>query len=287
MLRVAPTPSSDVALAQIESYSAQRNLGDDLLRIWGLKFVMDGGVEGGALDEPYQNDPSFRGHLNWDPEVMTSAVSAALDRRLKVGTHCVGDRAVRTVLDVYEQASRGRSVPPNTLVLEHAFLADQGERARAVRLGVHVTVQPPLLHALAAQLMVFWGADRTRAVMPVKDWLAEGATLSAGSDYPIASFNPMESMWGFITRQTARDGVQGPEQAIDAYSAVTLYTVGGAILDGEAGERGTLEVGRLADLVAFHSDPFTCSADELRALKPTFVVVGGRPVHDPATDWER
>src|SRR5262249_13806926 len=160
-------------------------------------------------------------------------VGAALDRGFRVGTHCVGDRAVRAVLDGYEHACAGRSLPaPNTLVLEHAFLADASQRARARRLGVHVTVQPPLLYALPAQAMVLGGPERTRAILPVRSWLEDGVALSAGSDYPIASFAPLESIWGFVTRQTQRDGAQDVGQAVDVGTALSLYTVGGALLDG-------------------------------------------------------
>jgi predicted amidohydrolase YtcJ len=238
---------------------------------------MDGGAEGGALDAPYANDASYRGHLNWDPDVMTAVVDAALGRGWKIGTHCVGDRAVRTVLDVYERALVAHpDTPANTLALEHAFLADRVQRARAIRMGVHVTVQHPLLFALGAQLMAFWGPERTRDVMPVKAWLDEGALLSAGTDYPVAKFEPLESIWGFVTRETQGNGVQGAEHAIDVWSAIALYTRGGALLDGEEDRRGTIAPGMLADLVAFKGDPITCPRDELRAMAPALTMVDGR-----------
>jgi predicted amidohydrolase YtcJ len=284
MLQATPGRSLDAVLGQLDRLAALREDGDDLLRVWGLKLVMDGGIEGAALDAPYANEPSFRGHLNWDPPLFAAFVSEAVARGWKIGTHCVGDRAVRTVLDGYERAlAEHPGLPASTLVLEHALLADGGERARAVRLGVHVTVQAPLLYALAAQAMVLWGPERTRAILPVRSWLDEGASLSAGTDYPIGRFEPLESIWGLVTRETQRHGAQGLEQAIDRASAIALYTRGGAVLDGESGSRGTLEVGRLADVVAFRADPFACATDVLRTLSPALVIVGGRIVHEDVT----
>jgi predicted amidohydrolase YtcJ len=91
----------------------------------------------------------------------------------------------------------------------------------------------------------------------------------------------MHSIWGFVTRATEQVGIQGPEEAIDQYTAVQLYTVGGAQLDAEGQRRGTLQPGRLADMVAFRADPVTCPVDDLRSMRPAFTVVGGRAVFDP------
>lgn len=282
MLLVYPAGSVADRIKQIEGYGVRSGFGDDWLRLWGLKFVMDGGPEGGALDAPYANDPTYTGHLNWDPDEMVAVAGAAVKRGWKIGTHAIGDRAVRTLLDVYERVSAANlGLPPGTFVIEHGFLADATQRARAIKLGVFVTVQHPLLYALGDALVKLWGPERTRRIMPVRSWLAEGGQLSAGTDYPVDSYDPMRSIWGFVTRATETVGIQGPEEAIDQYTAVQLYTVGGAELDGESHRRGTLQPGRLADVVAFRADPVTCPVDDLPSLRPAFTVVGGRAVFDP------
>ena len=84
-----------------------------------------------------------------------------------------------------------------------------------------------------------------------------------------------------VTRGTLKAGIQGPEYAIDQYTAVQLYTVAGARLNSESHRRGTLEPRRLADLVAFRSNPITCPIDDLPSLRPVFTMVGGRAVYDP------
>jgi hypothetical protein len=277
---MAPTVAERMAI--IEGFGVHSGFGDDLLKLWGLKFVLDGGAEGGALDEPYVNRPGFRGHLLWNPDDLFTLATFAVRRGWKIGTHAIGDHAVRTLLDVYERVvEENPGLKPGTLVLEHGFLADAQQRARAIRLGVSVTVQHPLLYTLGSVLMEGWGKERTREIMPVRAWLEEGASLSAGTDYPVSSFNPLLSIWGMVTRGTLKVGVQGPEYAIDQYTAVQLYTVAGARLNGESHRRGTLEPGRLADLVAFQSDPITCPVDDLPSLRPTFTLLGGRAVYDP------
>src|SRR6266568_1860685 len=233
------------SLEGIEGFSVRSGFGDDLLKLWGLKFGLDGGAEGGALDQPYLNNPGYRGHLLWSPDDLLKLTNFAARRGWRIGTHAIGDRAVRTLLDVSEQViEENPGLKPGTLVIEHGFLADAEQRARAIRLGVSVTVQHPLLYTLGSVLVEGWGKERTREIMPVRAWLEEGASVSAGTDYPVSSFNPLLSIWGMVTR-------------------------------------GTLQPRRLADLVAFRSDPITCPVDDLPSLRPVFTMVGGRVVYDP------
>jgi predicted amidohydrolase YtcJ len=282
MLLVSPTGSVADRIERINEFGIRSGSGDDRLRVWGLKFVLDGGPEGGALDEPYATDASFRGHLNWSPDEMFTVMNAAVKNGWRIGTHAIGDRAVRTLLDVYERVlSSNSALPGGTLVIEHAFLAEKAQRARAIKMGVAITVQHALLYALADSLVKLWGPERTRQVMPVKSWIEEGAQVSAGTDYPISFFEPIQTIWGMVTRQTAGGGVQGPEHAVDRYAALELSTVAGARLLCQAGRLGSLESGKLADIVAFRSDPLTCPLAQLRDLKPVFTMVGGRAVHDP------
>ena len=109
LIRVGNELSEAEALTLIRGLGGRSGFGDDWLRLWGLKFVMDGGVEGGALEQPYANDPANSGHLNWDPAVMTRVCTEAVRRGWRIGTHAAGDRAVRAVLEVYEAvAATGR-----------------------------------------------------------------------------------------------------------------------------------------------------------------------------------
>lgn len=282
-LMLAPLAATlEERMAIIEGFGFRSGFGDDALKLWGLKFVLDGGAEGGALDEPYVNNPGYRGHLLWTPEELLAMTNFAVRRGWKIGTHAIGDRAVRTLLDVYEQViNENPGFQPGSLVLEHGFLADARQRARAIRLGIPVTVQHPLLYTLGSVLLEGWGTQRTREVMPVRAWIEEGAMISAGTDHPVSSYNPLLALWGMVTRGTLKAGIQGPEYAIDQYTAVQLYTAAGARLNGESHRRGTLQPGRLADLVAFRSDPITCPIDDLPSLRPVFTLVGGRAVYDP------
>ena len=252
------------------------------LGIWGLKLGMDGGVEGGFLCEPYANNPAFRGHAFWEPDDFEQVVEHAVGRGWRVGCHAVGDCAVRRVLDAYEQvALRHPGLPPGTLVIEHAFLADAQARARAVRLGIGITVQHPLLYSLGGNLVRYWGPDRAGQVMPVRAWVDEGALIAAGSDCNVSFFDPLLSIWGLVSRGTRTVGVQGPEYRVDTYTAIRLYTAAGGQLLGEDRSVGTLAPDAFADVVGFRADLLDCPVDDLPWQQPALTLVGGRPVYDP------
>jgi predicted amidohydrolase YtcJ len=282
MLNVDPRWPRDQRHAYIEDQVAERERGDDLLRLWGLKLVLDGGVAGAAMTRPYADDPEYRGHLNWDPEEFEEVVRFAVDRGWRVGTHAAGDLAVSTALDVYERVLRARpEVAPGTLAIEHAMLAGPRDRARASTLGVAITIQHFLLYNYGAEIVKRWGPERAAAVMPARSWVEAGAILSAGTD-AARPVNPMLTVWGMLTRGTRDAGVQGADEAVDRRTALELLTSAGPRFTGEIARRGALEPGRLADLVAYEADPLTAPLDELPKLTPALTVVGGRAVHDPA-----
>jgi predicted amidohydrolase YtcJ len=282
MVVVSPLIPVADRIALVEGMGVRSGFGDDWLRLWGLKFVMDGGVEGAALEQPFTAGPAGAGHLNWDPDEMVAVATLAVRRGWRIGTHAAGDRATRTVLDVYERVLQANpDLPPGTLVLEHGILANAEQRARAIQLGIPVTVQHPLVYAQGAAMVRLWGSERAQAAMPVRAWLDEGAQVSAGSDYQAAGFDPMRSIWGLVTRVTEGAGILGPAFAVDQYIAWWLHTAAGARLGGERHPHGTLQPRWLADLVAYSTNPITCPVDELLALRPMFTIVGGRAVYDP------
>jgi predicted amidohydrolase YtcJ len=251
---------------------------DAWLKVWGVKFVLDGGLEGAATEEPYPGHDDYCGLVLWERDALTEAVERVVRRGWRVGTHAFGDRAVRILIDVYEQVlERTPGLPTGSLVIEHGGLADPRQRARAARLGIPVTIQQPLLHDTAEAAIGNWGAERVKHLFPAREWIDQGVLVTAGSDFPVGAFGAMRSVWGMVTRGTVA-GVQGPEHAISVEEAVALHTTNAARLLRESDERGALTPGRLADLTVWPADPLTCDTAVLRDLVPSHTVVGGRMV---------
>jgi predicted amidohydrolase YtcJ len=271
---IAAAGSVDAYLDSLEEQGIRPGAGDGLLRIWGLKFVLDGGVEAAAMTRPYDDRPGYLGELMWDRDALAAALAACARRGWSVGTHAMGDHAVVTLLEAIGDA-RGQvpDAPVGTFVVEHGGLI-AGHIARAARLGVHVTVQQALLDGLAPAFLAAWGPDRTAALFPWRELVDAGAWISAGTDHPIGPLSPLRAIHGMTTRATPA-GVLGPEHAITREEALRLYTVAGArFLGGESA--GVLIPGAPADLVAYHADPFTCPAEQLPGLAPTATVINGQ-----------
>jgi predicted amidohydrolase YtcJ len=261
---------------------------DKWLRVWGVKFGIDGGIEASATEDPYVARPDhgccgptdFCGALTWDPDVLVEAMGVVLRRGWRIGTHAVGDRAVRVLLDVYERLLLTYpELPPGSLVMEHGGLATAEQRARAVRLGIPVTVQHPLLHDAAGIQSEYLGKERECHIFPVRQWIDDGADVSAGSDYPVGAYGAMHSVWGLTTRQTVL-GVMGPEHAISVKEAIDLHTKNAAKLTKEDEYRGCILPNFLADLTVWSHDPLTAQTKSLSALLPRYTIVGGKVVHE-------
>ncbi len=275
---IAAAGSVDAYLDSLEREGITPGAGEGLLRVWGLKFVLDGGVEAAAMTRPYADRPGYLGELMWDRDGLAAALAACARRGWPVGTHAMGDLAVGTLLDAIGDArSRAGDVPAGMLVVEHGGLIG-GHIARAAGLSVHVTVQQALLDGLAPAFLAAWGPERTAALFPWRGLVDAGVWISAGTDHPIGPLSPLRAVAGMTTRATPA-GVLGPEHAISRAEALRLYTVAGARFLGGA-DAGALVPGAPADLVAYRADPFTCPDEELPGLSPAATVIAGRLAYE-------
>jgi predicted amidohydrolase YtcJ len=278
---IMSTPATIAAAGSITSYldgledrGITPGAGDGLLRLWGLKFVLDGGAEAAAFTEPYPNRPDYYGELMWETAELAEALAICARRGWPVGTHAFGDRAVGVLLDAIGLViEREGPLEPDLLVVEHGGLIRPDQIARATALGVHITAQQALVAGLAEPFVEAFGRQRAGDLMPLRELLDAGVRVSAGTDHPIGPVDPLAGVHGMTTRATPF-GVLGAEHAISRAEALRLYTVAGAEFLGQyAGS--PLRRGAPADFVAYRADPLTCPVDDLLTLRPALTAVDG------------
>lgn len=279
LMRIFDFSSVEKVKATIAGWNIKPDEGDEWLRIGGMKTLVDGGFEGGHMREPYA-EPFGRGGRFKGIEVVAPRqyipVVMELNREgWRVATHAVGDAAVDEVLDAYEAADKERSIKDKRWAIEHLFIGRPDHYPRIRALGVVVSAQDHLYLA-APSMAKYWGQARAEQVTPVRTFLDEKLLVAGGTDSPVIPYNPFWAMYHFITRDTISDGVYGADQRISREEALRMYTINNARLTFEENIKGSLEPGKLADLVILSADFLTVPEREIQTIKPVATMVGGR-----------
>ncbi len=270
VLMQIPQESLDAAI----HVGLQSGLGDERLRIGGVKIFADGalGSQTAYMLEPYDHHPGNCGLPLATPQELRELIGQASRAGLAVFVHAIGDRANREVLNAIEasrQAGEGTSLRHR---IEHVQLLHPNDLSRLARLGVIASMQP--IHATQDMRIAdeLWGA-RSAGAYAWRSLLNSGARLAFGSDSPVEDLNVMKGIHAAVTRRRA-DGSPGPngwypEQRLTVEEAVDAYTVGAAFASGEEKIKGTLTPGQLADAVVLSEDIF--SIDPMAILETQVV----------------
>lgn len=282
---------------------AEHGRGDDWLRIGCLKGFVDGslGSHTAALLEPFSDAPGERGLLVNEPADLRRWIAGADAAGLHVAVHAIGDRAIRLLLDIYEEvgvmnaaraasaSSSGvegpRSSADRRFRIEHAQHIHPDDIPRFAELGVIASMQP--YHAIDdgrwAEDVI--GPERARTTYAFRSLLDSGARVAFGSDWFVAPPTPLKGIYAAVTRRTL-DGANPdgwvPEQKITVEEALAAYTRDAAYASFEEDVKGTLEPGKLADLVVLERDITAIAPEEIADVAVRTTVVGGRIVWPPA-----
>ncbi|HIC52403.1 MAG TPA: amidohydrolase [Gemmatimonadetes bacterium] len=277
-------PRSPQSLAQIMNEWPAPGAGDAWLKIGGVKLGVDGGFEGGLMREPYEEPwgegGAFSGLQTVPREPFVETVRALHASGWRVATHAVGDAAIDLVLDAYEVANADAPLQGLRWVIEHGFIPREDQFPRMRALGLSVSAQDHLYLA-APSLAEYWGEDRAAWTTPLRAYLDADIPVSLGTDSPVVPYDPWWVLHHFTTRETISAGVFGADQRVTRLEALRAATEGYAYLTFSEDERGSLEVGKLADLAVTAMDYLTCADPCLESMQVDLTVVGGRIV------WER
>jgi predicted amidohydrolase YtcJ len=300
----------DAALEEIRQV-AQNPLcqPSDTLRIIGIKTFLDGGMLTGSayMSRPWGissiygiDDDTYRGLRYIPHEQLVELVQTAVENDLQFTAHSVGDGAVQALLDAYAEVSRSTDRVRSThCCVTHANFMSRQAIDQAAELGVCLDIQPAWLYLDTRTLVAQFGYDRLRFFQPLRSIFAAGTTAGGGSDHmqkigPMRSINPYHPFWGMwvtLSRQARwYDRTLHPEESLDREQAIRFYTLNNAYLMRMQDRVGSLEAGKLADLIIIDRDLLTCPLDEVPQTRVLATYLGGRRVggsamgQDPTTE---
>jgi predicted amidohydrolase YtcJ len=290
MAPFAPTPEVTPEFIQTVE-KLREKYHDDWIDVGAVKFWLDGVIEAhtAAMLEPYANDPSNRGRLNFDPDKYKQGV-LELDRLgFQIFTHAIGDRAIRLALDAYEEANRANGHIDARDKIEHIEDPSAADIPRFGKLGVIASMQP--LHATPNHdILDVWavnvGPERAERAWPWHDILAGGAHLSFGSDWPVVTLDPWPGVQILLTRETPEGTPAGgwhPNERLTLPQAIEGYTIGGAYAARRDKTEGSIEVGKLADLIIISQDLFKVAPNQIGKTKVLVTMVGGKVVYQASS----
>jgi predicted amidohydrolase YtcJ len=283
---------------QIESAPYTTNTGDSWLRFGAFKLTLDGGMTIGTAYQRYpygpfgkqlygKTDPDDRGQLFIQPAKLLAVMRMARNRGWQLTTHDQGGGAVDTFLDTLEALDREKPIAPTRSHLIHASFQSPEAIARMKKMGILADAQAAWLYHDAPALEQVFGYDGMRYFYPLRSYLDAGIVVAAGSDHMIGfdknravnPYNPFLSMWIEVTRLTDRGKVMHGEEKITRAEALKTHTIWPAYLQFAEKERGSIEAGKLADLVVIDRDYLNCPEQEIRDIQPVMTILNGRVVY--------
>jgi len=261
-----------------------RGRGDEWLKIGALKGFVDGslGSHTAAMLAPFTDAPNDTGLFVTTPEHLYAWTSGADKAGLHVIVHAIGDRAIRTQLDIAERVEREDGPRDRRFRIEHAQHIAPSDLPRFAALDVIASMQP--YHAIDdgrwAEKVI--GHERGKTTYAFRSLLDDHTRLAFGSDWAVAPATPIEGIYAATTRRTL-DGAHPngwfPEQKITVEEALRAYTSGGAYASYDEHDKGTLERGKLADFVMIDRDLTRTAPEEIAQARVVMTVVGGKIVY--------
>ena len=277
------TPEIRGSLAQ-----ARAKYHDDWLSAGVVKTMLDGVVEShtAAMLTPYADNPSIKGKMFWEPAQYQATVTELDKNGYQIFTHAIGDGAVRLALDSYESMSKMNGTKDSRPRIEHIETITAQDIPRFGKQGVIPSMQP--LHAYPdADTLTVWlknaGTERESRAFPWNSIAKDGGRLAFGSDWPVVTISPWPGVQTSLTRQTAQGKPSGgfvPAQRITLEQTIEAYTMGVAYAGKREKTEGSIEQGKLADMIVVDQNLFQVDPHKIGQTKVLMTMVGGKVVYE-------
>ena len=257
-------------------------LGDEWLRVGAVKVFADGSLIGrtAAMFDDFAGDPGNRGYFQSDPERLRATIVRAHRADWQVATHAIGDRAVATVVDIYEEALSDHPRADHRHRIEHCGVAAADQVVRIARLGLIPSPQARFVSEIGDGMMDALGPERAASCYRQRSFLDAGIELPASSDRPVVQGAPLLGIHDLVNRKTASGRDFSPAEALTPLQALRCYTLGSAFANFEEHRKGSIAPGKLADLTVLSDDPTAVAPERIRDVSVLATVVGGQAAFD-------
>jgi len=274
MLRV----SNQVLAANLAKYKTI-GYGDGYLTVRAIKKAIDGalGPRGAWLLEPYADKPGDTGRNTTPVSEIAETAKLALEHGYQLCVHAIGDRANRETLNIFEDAFKGRDGRSLRWRVEHAQHLNAADIPRFGALGVIASMQGVHCTSDAPYVLARLGPKRAEEGAYVWQKLMQsGALVTNGTDAPVEDVSPIASYSSTVSRKLSDGSVFYPDQRLSRLEALKSYTINPAFAAFEEESKGTLKVGKYADVVVLSKDILTVAESEIPSTDVRYTIVGGK-----------
>jgi predicted amidohydrolase YtcJ len=284
-LRVVLWPAQETADALLDGSFCFESADPLWIRRGAAKIIGDGSIQGytGYLSAPYHvppgDDPDYRGYPTIEREKLIEAVSRYHARGMQVAVHGNGDACIDDILDAFEAAQRAHPRSDTRHVVIHAQMARDDQLDRMASLGVI-----PSFFSLHTYYWgdrhreIFMGPERAARMSPARSAQERGLPFTIHTDCPVTPMEPLRLVWAAVNRRSSSGASIGEEERIDPMRALRAITIDAAHQHFEEREKGSLEPGKLADLVILDRSPLE-DPEHIDRIRVTETIVGGRTVY--------
>lgn len=284
---VALTSSSE----KLQEYKAWKQMfvdNNSMLKFGVIKGFIDGslGSSTALLAVPYKNNPSTSGLLLMTQEELNDIITFYDKENFQIAIHAIGDRGCNVVLNAFEESINRNGKRDARHRIEHATVIIPEDIRRFDTLGVIGSVQPVFGPSYGQTIQSFFedrlGKERAKFTNIWKTLAQANARLAFGTDWPVESLNPMEGIYSAVTRKSITDKTGDAwlqDESLSIEKAIECYTLGSAYASFEEDIKGSLQVGKLADIVVLSKDIFTIPEEEMLNTEVVYTILGGKIIY--------
>lgn len=252
-------------------------MGDDWVKLGGMKITCDGSISErtARLSQPYAGRPDDYGIVVMDEEQMYPYVKKAHDAGWQIGVHANGDVGIGITLDLFERIHKESPKADPRFRIEHCTMINDDLIQRMKALGV-IPLPFSTYVYYHGEKMKAYGEERLKNMFALRSFLDAGLRPTQTSDYPPGPFEPMMALQSSVTRTDIKGNVWGANQKVTVEEAIAIGTINGAYSTFDENKKGSLEAGKLADLVVLGRDPFREDPSTLITIPIERTMAGGK-----------